>query len=238
MTKIIAIAHRGGGFDAIRKGYAENTVDAFRYAVHDLGYKYVETDVRIGADGKLYAWHGSGIERFLYWRPTKPKNNGSVSTLEEILEILPRGIKVSVDLKHAQAIDPFVEIISKTKSADRVIVGSFAEGRSKRAVESIYQKTGMKPAAAMGIRSTAELLWRSKSNPDKKWATSFSVCWLPYTMVTPAAVQTAHSAGVAVYAWTANKRADMQQLIGQGVDGILTDELILLNELLGSAQHP
>lgn len=238
MSQTIAIAHRGGGFDAIKKGFAENTADAFRFAVHELGYKYVETDVRVGTDGKLYAWHGSGLERFFYWRPTKLKVGADVNTLEEILGVLPPDVKISVDLKHAQAIDPFVEVIAKTGSAGRVIVGSFIEGRTKRAVQGIHQMTGIRPMAAMGIWSTAKLMWRSKFRPGKEWETSFSVCWLPYTMASPSVIRTAHAAGVALYAWTVNRRADMQRLIDMNADGILTDELVLLDKLLGPSRRP
>ena len=53
----IAIAHRGGDEVA-----PENTVAAFQHA-WSLGFRVLETDVHVTADGVLIAFHDADLER-------------------------------------------------------------------------------------------------------------------------------------------------------------------------------
>ena len=47
----------------------------------------------------------------------------------------------------------------------------------------------------------------------------------------------AHERGLQVHAWTVNDRPDMERLLDLGVDGIMTDELLTLRDVLASRGH-
>ena len=51
------MAHRGGAIE-----HLENTFPAFEQCV-ELGYRYLETDVRVTSDGELVAFHDSTLDR-------------------------------------------------------------------------------------------------------------------------------------------------------------------------------
>jgi len=231
----IAFAHRGGGFDALDKGLTENSVEAFLHGV-SLGYSYLETDVRAASDGTLYAWHGAGMERVFAWRPldvAKVQASGrKVDTLEDVIAAMPKHVFLSVDIKHWRAVDPLVRIVRRTNSADRLLIGSFSDKRIRHAEQAIYKAMGKRVQTGMATVAFAKLLANSKRSAGKTLQSNRQACWAPYTLVTPDLIRAAHRANVAVLAWTVNDRTDMEKLLEMGVDGILTDRLQLLKEVL------
>ncbi len=58
--------------------------------------------------------------------------------------------------------------------------------------------------------------------------------WSPYHVnLTPELVKEAQALGLKVLPWTVNEEADMQRLIGWGVDGLITDDPVLGRRALG-----
>ena len=50
-------AHRGGSLET-----SENTIEAFQYAL-SIGSDYIETDVQLSKDGKVYIFHDDSLKR-------------------------------------------------------------------------------------------------------------------------------------------------------------------------------
>jgi glycerophosphoryl diester phosphodiesterase len=58
--------------------------------------------------------------------------------------------------------------------------------------------------------------------------TGASAATLHHALVTPAVVRRCHAAGAAVLAWTVNDPALAARLVSTGVDGIITDDPLIL----------
>ncbi|MFC7307607.1 glycerophosphodiester phosphodiesterase [Streptomyces monticola] len=233
----IAFAHRGGAADGL-----ENTASAFRRAL-DCGYRYLETDVHATADGKLAAFHDATLDRVtdaggrisdLKWadvRHARVAGSEPVPLFEELLEEFP-GARWNVDIKAEPALVPLVELIRRTGAWDRVCVGSFSEARVARA----QQLAGPRLATSLGTRGVLGL--RLRSYGIRAALRRSAVCaQVPETqsgvrVVDHRFVRTAHALGLQVHVWTVNDRERMAALLDLGVDGIMTDHLGTLIDVL------
>src|SRR3954469_11856042 len=138
----IAFAHRGGASEV-----PENTMPAFEHAVR-LGYRYVETDVHLTADGVLLAFHDEVLHRVtdrsgaiseLPWsvvREAKVDGREPIPRFDELLAAWP-DLRVNVDPKHDGAVDALVEVLRGAGAIDRVCIGAFSDERLARVRDAL-----------------------------------------------------------------------------------------------------
>ena len=128
-------AHRPGG-------PGENTMSAFEAAI-EMGYRYIETDAHVTADGVLVALHDDTLDRVtdrsgvigeMPWaevRKARVAGTEPVPLLEDLLALHP-DIRVNIDPKHDAAVEPLADAIRRTGSLDRVCIGAFSDRRLAR----------------------------------------------------------------------------------------------------------
>ena len=245
----IAMAHRGSGLL-----WPENTMVAFQGAV-DLGYRYLETDLQITRDGILVTIHDDTVDRttdgtgfvshysheelrtldagYRFERDGDYRHRGQgvqVPTLEELATTYPDGV-FTLDLKSDGMEAALVELIRRLDLWDRVIVGSFSGSRLRR-----FQSLADRPVAiSAGPAEILRFLTAARTNlPYRPRADSFQVPVKDrgITIVTPRTVRAARRLGVPLIVWTINRRAEMEELLDLGVDGLITDRPDLLRTLL------
>jgi glycerophosphoryl diester phosphodiesterase len=242
----IAFAHRGGTLAGL-----ENAMPAFQRSI-DLGYQYLETDVHATADGVALAFHDYTLDRVTdrrgqisqlpYADVAKARIAGSepIPRLEDVLATWP-DVRVNIDVKAAPAIAPLAEVLHRANAWDRVCVASFSDRRLERIRARMRVLAGRDVCTALGPRGVLTLRAHSATGwrrPLARIARSGVACaQVPYTLgpvpfVTPAFVETAHDVGLQVHVWTVNDRDWMERLLDLGVDGIITDELELLREVM------
>ncbi|NYG06611.1 glycerophosphoryl diester phosphodiesterase [Phycicoccus badiiscoriae] len=234
----LALAHRGGAALA-----PENTIAAFALS-SALGVRYLETDVRLTADGALVCFHDSTLDRVTQARgPLARHTLGSlrevlvdgrepIPTLAEVLEMFPDA-NITVDLKGREAIGPLGKLLRHKDFRDRVCVAGAWDGWLdvvRAAVPGVRTALGWRSLTA--VVTTA----RAGMPPARRFATAeFAHVPLKLGRVpvfVERLVDGAHRIGVRVVVWTVNDPATMGLLLDAGVDGIITDRPDLLREVL------
>ena len=150
---VIAMAHRGGALHPEIPG-VENTLHAFTHAVA-LGYHYLETDVHATSDGVLLAFHDKALDRVTDMRgllsrltsdevkAARISGEHQVPTMADLLEELP-DCRFNIDIKSASAVPALADLLDRTRSHDRVCIGSF----SQRRLDAFRRATGGRVATS------------------------------------------------------------------------------------------
>jgi glycerophosphoryl diester phosphodiesterase len=232
----LPFAHRGGASDA-----PENTLPAFAHAV-DLGYRYVETDVHVTADGHLVAFHDETLDRVtdrtgrideLPWREVRAARvdgREPPPLLEDILGTWPE-LRVNIDPKHDAAVEPLAEVLERTGSVDRVCVGAFSDKRLDR----LRQLVGPRLCTSLGPRGTTQLRGAGYHVPAGQLPAACAqvpTSVRGVTLVDRRFVEGAHHRGLQVHVWTIDDAAEMHRLLDLGADGIMTDRPGVLRAVL------
>jgi len=232
----LAFAHRGGAAHA-----PENSWRAFEHAVK-LGYAYLETDVRATSDGELVAFHDRTLDRvtdatgpvgsWSYPDLTSVRIGGTepVPRLEDLLAAWP-DIRFNIDLKDVASVALLPSVLARTEAWDRVCVTSFSGSRLRafRALVSEPVCLGLPPAALTAVRFAPA----GRVRPGR--GSSPALCaQVPARVASPSFIRRAHALGLDVHVWTVNRKQDMIRLLDRGVDGIITDQVSQLRDVLAA----
>lgn len=242
----IAFAHRGGATAA-----PENTLKAFEDAV-SLGYQYIETDVHATRDGVLVAFHDNDLSRTcgisgrineMNWSDVsraRVHQAEPIPLLEDILGSFPN-VKVNIDCKANNAVDPLIMTLRRTNSLSRVCIGSFSDSRLKILREALGDEACM----SAGPLAVSRLVLASRSHRVVARSRSIQAAQVPVTqgpltVVNDRFVSVCHELGLHVHVWTIDDPAEMNRLLDMGVDGVMTDDTRALKDVLtarGQWQH-
>jgi glycerophosphoryl diester phosphodiesterase len=238
----IAFAHRGGAAHA-----PENSWAAFEYAIK-LGYAYLETDARATSDDKLVAFHDRTVDRVTdasgpinalsYDQVAALRVEGSepIPLIEDLLGTWSDA-RFNIDLKDEKGIPLLPEVLRRTGAWDRICVTSFSGSRLRTARGLLDRQVCMttSPAAIAAVRCT---IGTTRSGPQIRLLASrlsragVRCAQVPGKVATGAFVRRAHAVGLDVHVWTVNDRAEMARFLDLGADGIMTDEIEILRDVL------
>lgn len=242
---MIAFAHRGG-----TDRYPENTMAAFGYAV-GLGYRYLETDVHASCDGVLFAFHDAVLNRMtgapqaIADMTARELDEVRIEDVRGELHEIPRfeqllftwpDVRLNVDVKADEAIAPLVKLLRSHAALERVCIGSF----SLRRLKACRRELGAELCTSM---APSEILWLVMSSfglapfPQAPGCAQVPVSVRSVPLVTERLVGFCHDHDFPVHVWTINDADQMRSLARIGVDGIMSDEVGLLIEVLAQERR-
>ena len=231
----VAIAHRGSA-----ASHPENTMAAFQDAV-DLGYGYIETDVHATRDGVLVAFHDDRLDRVtdqkgriadLDWAEVshaRVHGREPIPRFEELLATWP-GLRINIDPKDDSALAPLIKALGRTGVLERVCAGCFSGrrlGQLRRALGPGLC-TSMGPGEVVRLRFTS---WGLPMGAFTALAAQVPLRHYGLPVVDQRFIQSAHARNLKVHVWTINDRTTMNRLLDLEVDGIMSDETVLLKEV-------
>ena len=241
----IAFAHRGGAAHA-----PENSPATFEHAVK-LGYAYLETDARATSDGKLVAFHdrtvdrvtdGSGPIGVLPYRDVaalRIAGSEPIPLIEDLLAAWP-DVRFNIDLKDEPGIALLPGVLRRTGSWDRVCVTSFSGSRLRAARRLLDRPVCMttSPAAIAAIRCFIGAVSATPRAPHMRLLAGrlshagARCAQVPGWVATESFLRRSHALGLDVHVWTINDRAEMIRFLDLGADGVMTDDIVTLRDVL------
>lgn len=227
-----------------------NSMAAFQAAV-DMGYDYVETDVRATSDGVLLVFHDATLDRMtdrsgvladLPYREVAKARLADGSAIPQAADVVGAwpALRLNIDAKDDRAVDPLLEVLAHASAYDRVCITAFSDGRIRRLRRALPPRT----ATALA-RLEVATLWLNPPTCLRRWClpddvpcVQVPVRFGPVHLLNQRFLDLAHDQDRVVHAWTIDDPVQMHALLDLGVDGIITDNAPGLLEVLDQRRGP
>ena len=237
------IAHRGASHDA-----PENTVSAFREAWKQ-GADGAELDIYLTADGHIVACHDkdtkrtAGIELSVAksslkelrsldvgaWKGEDFAGEG-IPTLEQMLEAVPEGKKVYIEVKCGPEIVP--ELLRKLEAFGRPASRTPVICFNAEVVDAVKQSRPDRPAYWLSDLKNGKTAESLIARAREIGADGLDLKAGP-ELDEPFATKV-REAGLRLDVWTVNDPELARRMVSLGVDGITTDKPKILREAIES----
>lgn len=226
------LAHRGL---ALHSG--ENTLQAFHDA-WDTGARYLETDVRLTADGIVVAAHDDLLTRATGIARKISETNFAdldelldrdhqVPRLVDLLEAFPDAMW-NIDVKSDDALSATAAVIHQAGLERRVLLANFDAHRAKELETLLPESARSLPAYKVAM--VCAMLKLGLDRVAQQTLRGYDAVQAPVrhrhvNVLSPRVIAGLKRLGIEVHVWTVNDPTEMRRLLRLGVDGIFTDRV-------------
>lgn len=209
-----------------------------------MGFRYLETDARLTADGVVVAFHDPELDRLtdrtgriadLGWAEVAAARVHGVEPVPQLAEVLGawESVRFNIDPKCDAVVEPLAELVRDLGMVERVCFGSFKARRTARLA-------GMLPPGvcrSLGPLGVGRLWASSRGLPVPVLRGGAACVQVPAriegrTLVDERFVEAAHRRGMQVHVWTVDDPGHMNRLLDLGVDGLMSDRPSVLRRVL------
>jgi len=234
--RVIGFAHRGAALE-----HTENSMAAFASAF-ELGFRFLETDIRASRDGTPWVFHDETLLRLAddprRMRELSDRDLASIRVrgghailrLSELFEAFPDAC-FNLDIKSDLAIEPMAWVISAHRMQRRVLIGSFSDKR----ISMLNRLLGGNICRGVGTGNALRFHIGARLRLPQFFgahAVQLPISHKGIRLITPVSISYAHRLGLRVHVWTINHAPVMHALFDMGVDGIMSDDPALLKQVM------
>jgi len=238
--KPILIAHRGAS-----EIEPENTLASFKKALEFPFIKMIELDVYAIPSGELMVIHDNKVDRttngkgyimessFEYLRSLDAGSAGGkgaskhekIPTLNEVLDLINRKVKVNIELKGENTAEPVRKIVeeyfAKGWKPDDFLVSSFNH-------EELRKFKRLMPGIPVGVIFVGiPLGYAAYAQGIKAYSINLAV-----EFTNKEIVNDAHRRGIKVFCWTLKEADEIERMCQLGVDGMFVNDLEFAYDVL------
>ncbi|WP_295729064.1 glycerophosphodiester phosphodiesterase [uncultured Limosilactobacillus sp.] len=233
LTRPVTIAHRG----VANHNGVQNSIEALRRTSHNYHPDYVEMDIHETKDHQFVVMHDENLHQL-----TRVNLRPNQLTLHQLTHLTMRenGHTAKISsfdqyLRAAQQLHQKLIVELKTTQDDSPdVVERFNRQYGKLIVQRHYLVHSLDYGLVTQLQRLnpqMEVLYLQAynfTNPQPK-IKGFNN---EYSSLNERFINAVHRQGKPIYAWTVNNRGAMKQLINQHVDGIVTDDLPQLQQII------
>jgi glycerophosphoryl diester phosphodiesterase len=233
-SRPLLLGHRGArlktrsGLSARQNIPAENTLDAFKYAMAH-GCDGFEFDVRATRDARQVIWHDPKLEHLRIaassYGDLCSARVEPLACLEHVLEQFANGAFLDIELKVAGGESSVIEAVRKFPPVGGYVLSSFLP-------EVLARLHELDPSLPLG--------YICDRAPDvQRWRTLPISFFIPqYHLVTEGLVAEVRAQGAKLFTWTVNSPPLILRLAEWGVDGLISDDPDLLSKTFAGVAQP
>lgn len=212
----LLLGHRGA-----RREAPENTLEAFELCLKHRcdGFEF---DVRLSADAHAVICHDPNIGRQDVAR-TAFKDLGAPS-LEDVLAGFMSRAFLDIELKVQGVERTTIDLLRRHPPRKGYCVSSFLP----QVVETLHRGDSTLPLG---------LICKSRTQLAGWTGSPVQTLFLERALCTAAVVDALHGAGKQIFVWTVNRENEMRIFADLGVDGIISDDTVLLVRTLTSSHE-
>ncbi|MFX1442569.1 MAG: glycerophosphodiester phosphodiesterase [Promethearchaeota archaeon] len=232
---VLIIGHRGANSIA-----PENTLKAFKKAI-ELKADFIEFDIRLSKDNETVIMHDDNTFRTtghdgqitnMTVKELKSLDCGEgeqIPTLHEVIELTNSKIGLQIEVCAPGMAEKLVSILRENDLIESSIVSSFQ-------YSELLNIQKLEPNLKLGLLISANV----ESNKfvmkftQKAIKKEFYSIHPYYEFIDENYVNYVHNNNLKVIAYTVNNKSDIENLIKMGVNGIITDDILITKLALNS----